>query len=1090
MNSFRKASRNLNVDSDGDDDDMSTMASPTKLYSKEKQSRGRSTEVAGEGGRSSSRSRSRSSSVLRKILGGGKKEKKADDGMSVASGMSMSMRSIDTKSTKIKRIKKIKKLNDDKSVGSKASLRDDDTLPEDERSRKRSSSKDRARPKRSNSTDRARPKRSSSSDSRRPKRSSSTDRARPKRSSSTDRHRPKRSSSTDRVRSKSMRDQPIAIDEDLSEGSFRDSPLSKKMNKKRSKSRDSRSVLSDGNYGADEWDGDNGSIDGRSVDSEGILSPRSRKVRGKRKPKKSSFDDDGTVGSRVSLADSTGDYSCKTPKASSSRRIMHEDKVASISEPPLSPDGANILDAMDNLLPSPEAGKKKLPRVKRKGSRPDPPLPPSGAKDRNCSPIVDRTPGARPSDYRNGTEAAAAVLSRMSRSGHDSGLSVDSIPKEVPTSNRSSRSLRNSVRNLADNDTESMTDTVSSLHKHLEDQREETKDLRKQLTEALTKIASLNEELRRGETFSLNEKAELLKSINDMREDSIAKDDRIDKLQSVVETQLDTIEFLEEKLEQTEDELLKVEDELKDLDDGGLLDKSVHTKDLLKRKGSIRQEKVTRKGSIQARNEQSRSILRSDGTSTKRSREDSYTDDFDEREAKVIARELRLDEWEKNLVKFDVQIKNSSKNGEEEAAFQAKLQLMEKRERRMEENRDALVQEKDALATKIQRLESSATNMPLSIAEESPMDEDTNALKRSISELESENKNLLIEVADLEKGKKDDDTTIAELENVKQDLLVKLDHVRATAIRDEEKHQEEVSSLQDELKLYQDAEDGDGPGIGDMVRVLKEDISEKETTIQELGEKLKNTAANEVGGDDEGKDMLIIELQNQLVAAKKEASGYSSGDYVKRLKNEIKTLKHSYNELKKRMKRMEVDAQAELKRKDEALKSIHREMEKHKRERERLEKREKNLGTGGSVEEEGLKKHIEDLEDEIDHWKATNADLEHELDLLKSEFSEWKRGREDGDDDDDLSVGSLMSLNSHMSESASELFFVSDSSSMRSNRSISVGIPPPPGEEPSTPSQRAMRSVSNLWSKMKTEPGGAPPPAISAPYGAGMLDDD
>ena len=61
------------------------------------------------------------------------------------------------------------------------------------------------------------------------------------------------------------------------------------------------------------------------------------------------------------------------------------------------------------------------------------------------------------------------------------------------------------------------------------------------------------------------------------------------------------------------------------------------------------------------------------------------------------------------------------------------------------------------------------------------------------------------------------------------------------------------------------------------------------------------------------------------------------------------------------MKKTETDAQGELKKREEAIKSIEKEMAIQKRELERLEKREKNLGTSSSVEEEGLKKHIEDL---------------------------------------------------------------------------------------------------------------------------------
>jgi hypothetical protein len=197
-------------------------------------------------------------------------------------------------------------------------------------------------------------------------------------------------------------------------------------------------------------------------------------------------------------------------------------------------------------------------------------------------------------------------------------------------------------------------------------------------------------------------------------------------------------------------------------------------------------------------------------------------------------------------------------------------------------------------------------------------------------------------------------------------------------------------------------------------------------------------------------------------------------------------LKQTNNELKKRIKKTETEANTILKKKEESNKALQQEMLQMKRELERREKREKNLGTDGDVQNGDLQKHIEDLEDEIDHWKAINADLENELEMLKAEASELKRSG--NDDEDDASVGSLgKSAHSIGSLTSNELFFVSDSNSVRGRRSS--GLPPPPDAEPATPSQRALRSVSTLWSKMRSpEPTPLPNPAI--PYVPGSLDDD
>lgn len=1093
------------IDSENEEDDeMSSMASPAGMY---KKSRGRSEELSNEGGRASSRSRSRSSSVLRRIIGGGSRKdrsKKSDDGMSVASGMT-SLVTTDTKSSKIKRIKKIRK---------------------GDGSTRRSSSCDRTR---SNSCDRTRT------------RTNSCD--------------PTRSRSRDH-RSHLSFSGPVDMDDDTYNSSALDQKLRKKSKLKYKSRRitDSGGVDSDGDYGAADSDGDVGSIDGaRSVGSEGILSA-ARKIRRKKRPKKTNHADDETIGSsKASLTDSM-DYR-KTPLMSLKSRGMHVTKVAAIPEPPMSPEGAMLKNEMENLFPSPKSEKKKLPRVKRKG-KPDISVI-TFAKE-EFSPIVDRTPGARPSDYRksqgrvnesvqdpnfaskgrpplpecagdgdtagswrkenvshrhkNGKEDAASML--MYSQNNDSGLSIDVVPHEMPTSNRSNKSNKSlrSYGRSGDNDTVlSMTDTVSSLNRQLEDQREESKDLQKRLTDALTKVASLNEELRMQEGTALKanakvaevqtelgktqvEKSELQGTIATMKEELIAKDARIETLQQVVETQLDTVEFLETRLEEAEDELFKMEEELKELDAGGLLDQSVHAKKLLARKDSLHKDVASRKGSIRVQTEESRSVLGAVQSTNKRSRATSDLIETEEREAKIAAREKKLDEWEKHLVKVDVQLKQGKEQSGEEACIKAKLQLMEKRERRMEENRDSLLQEKETLLEKVRALEiekSSAVSVTTN-------DEELAALKRKITKLESENSTLLSEIKVLQAAKQSETSRVKDLEKDRQDLCVKLDHVRSTAIKDEEEHLLQVKLLEDELTLFRSSGNAGSCGHLETIKNLRDDIAEKDIRIANLEAKLEQ-AGTKPSNEDDGKDLLIRELQNQLVAAKKEAYDLSSGDQVKRLKIEIKTLKQGYNDVKKRMKSAEISAQGALKKKDQSLQAMKNEMAKLQRDLERLEKREKNLKMNVELEEGDLQKHIEDLEDEIDHWKATNANLENELNLLKAEISEFKKDGKiiDGNFDDDASIGSFQSLGSLVSEQqgmemsshsvSSGLFFVSDSTTMRSHRSISVSQPLT-GEEPSTPSQRALRSVSSLWSKMRNEPAQQANPAI--PYGAGILDDD
>merc|ERR1712048_1113393 len=134
-------------------------------------------------------------------------------------------------------------------------------------------------------------------------------------------------------------------------------------------------------------------------------------------------------------------------------------------------------------------------------------------------------------------------------------------------------------------------------------------------------------------------------------------------------------------------------------------------------------------------------------------------------------------------------------------------------------------------------------------------------------------------------------------------------------------------------------------------------------------------------------------------------------------------------------------------------------MQKLKIELERREKREKNLGTDQSISNSDLQNHIEDLEDEISHWKSTNADLENELESLKANGHDQHDYyvSEDDIEDDDCSIGSLASVNSKMS--FDDNFFLSES-----NHSASSAF-----EDVTTPS-RAVRAVTNLWSKMRNGP--------------------
>merc|ERR1712003_230077 len=279
----------------------------------------------------------------------------------------------------------------------------------------------------------------------------------------------------------------------------------------------------------------------------------------------------------------------------------------------------------------------------------------------------------------------------------------------------------------------------------------------------------------------------------------------------------------------------------------------------------------------------------------------------------------------------------------------------------------------------------------------------------------------------------DNQSKLKKLEFENEDLRVKLDRVTKMTVN--------VKELPGNSKDLKDA-----MALVNEKNKIIENLEEK---IEKLSEKGKNDKSEE-----EGKDLLIRELQNQLVTTKKEANSLSSGSYVTRLKIEIKKLRESVKNLKKKVKDEEAASKLNMQRKDDSMKLLQKQMQKLKIELERREKREKNFGTDRQLNNSDLQNHIDDLEDEISHWKSTNADLEMELESLKSGAVEPHDYYLSEDDiDDDCSVGSLASVNSRMSLSVTheDNFFLTEST--HSNLS---------DDQVTAAPNKAMQRVTNL----------------------------
>mmetsp|Transcript_2321 Transcript_2321/g.2542 ORF Transcript_2321/g.2542 Transcript_2321/m.2542 type:complete len:763 (+) Transcript_2321:112-2400(+) len=330
------------------------------------------------------------------------------------------------------------------------------------------------------------------------------------------------------------------------------------------------------------------------------------------------------------------------------------------------------------------------------------------------------------SSFRSGTDGGITTTTwrtdqRSGRGGGDSYRRISSSSGSSRRTEQYQRLHRDSGLTSVDDDEScrsqcsrrslSSNVVMSSMHCKLDDHKRENDDLQKKLSEALANVVQLSEELQFDKDRSKmakakicrieKEKSFLIESIRDMERDFVAKDERIEKLQHVVETQLDTVEFLEEKLNKTEEELYLMENELdalvivaenKVVTKEGVSDRVLNEishasnkQGRLARMESMREDMTSRKDSIKTQKEESRRLLLSSmnvGTSS------SVCYDVDKREDQLKLRELkleaerekynlqeeRLDKWESNLLEIEFQLKKkTSKIIDDLKTSQAKL---------------------------------------------------------------------------------------------------------------------------------------------------------------------------------------------------------------------------------------------------------------------------------------------------------------------------------------------------------------------------------------------------------------------------------
>ena len=644
---------------------------------------------------------------------------------------------------------------------------------------------------------------------------------------------------------------------------------------------------------------------------------------------------------------------------------------------------------------------------------------------------------------RRGSNSSWRSKDQYNRLHRDSGLtSMTSMGDDDERSYRSSRSASNNLT------------AMTALQKRMDEYKAETENLQKRLYEALAELEQSNKTCRdakeraeaaEGKMSGHNEelekireeKAFLIESVRDMESEFEKKDERVLELQEAVETQLDAVEFLEDKLNKTEEELVLMEEEITELI--GVVEEKNKTSEQIekaKAKGqgrvakmvSMRENLIKRKNSIHGQVENSRKVVSSSGTPDRSSKNSLKSVSESNGEIEKLQKELKAREAK---LKDDM---DECKNRE---------QRLDTWEKELFDLEDQLKKENERIGISSKEAASANSQHGALIAS---LQEDKEGLRKNQIETQSKLKKLQFE---------------------NDDLRVKLERVTRMATENHRRIPTKNNDLETAKAL----------------------VEKKEKMIKSLEEKVALLEANGGGTsqtEEEAKDLLIRELQNQLVTAKKQASSLSSGTYVTRLKLEIKKLRESVRDLKKNLKEADTTYKSNLQKKDDSMRLLEKQMTKLKIELERRDKREKNFGADShQIADSDLQAHIEDLEDEISHWKSTNADLENEIEDLKANrASQPDFYTSDDDIDDDCSIGSLASVNSRMSLSVSheDDFFLSDSThSVGLDRSThSVG-------EPQTPN-RALRTVSNLWSKMRNAP--EPPSAVqSFPYGPGTLND-
>lgn len=681
--------------------------------------------------------------------------------------------------------------------------------------------------------------------------------------------------------------------------------------------------------------------------------------------------------------------------------------------------------------------------------------------------------------------------------------SLDAVEKELATKEDQLDSLEQVV--------EEHLDKVESLEKKLEETEEELFGLEEELkkVEAKGLLDDVNapspgrldkvNSIRVGRMERMESKKNLLRgdSVRDMINGSLDKSShnrkatdlaswerKLEEKERQLQVARERDQTREKRLEDWEKELLEKEMKLRTGPDSVRLDVlNTRERDLQERERLLKvsEEKLRfeRDAVVKHRSRNSQGIATVHGTEDEK---DILINDLKAECEDLIAEKedlIRKYEEEEKQREEDLQIIQEDINEKLRALEVDNEQLREQLEEAEANARDA-----KELRKTIAKLQTEIVILKKSSSAQGKEGEMLRGLQEEVTKqlviLDEENRKLSEKLVEeqrvFRKKLKMKDETIFELEEMLEDLE-KMQGTGGNNVVDESTAQELAEAIKTINEKQSDIE-----ALQKRLSIVTEEFEER--NAQELL----------------SKDATIRQLEDELMATRAVIEAKTSDQLSMEMKAEIKSLKNTVNDLSKRVKQEQQNSKSLLKEKESALMLAERTVTRLQQEIERKEQREKQRAESINSSADGeLLQHIEDLEDEVDHWKKVNIELEDELTHWKSEANDLRMQlevEEEQDLDENASIGSYasqlskqskqslyrsrhslanpeplnMSHHSFTSLSKQDLFFVSaNDTSDPGTDSASVE---------SSSSQRAMRTVTDLWSKMTMKQ----PPASSGLY--------